>query len=494
MQDQNLTRYFPGFNQVLFGRAPRTALAQMEGKLVELRRSSLSELSDVFGQWVPQKYLQPKPRGANSRRRLFSQNVTFWSFLFQVLSPRTACREVVRKIQSYCSMKGLKLAKGSASAYCQARQRLLVQDLHGIHEAISDQVAGRVTSDQRWKGHEVKVVDATGIATADTPCLQACYPQPSEQRSGCGFPVVKLVGCFSLASGALLHWVESSLRHHDSPLLRRMIGFFQKGDVVLADRGFCSYVNIALLKGRGAETVMRLHQQRRNDFRQGKPLGRYDRLVVWKKPQNVFGFSREQWRKIPDEIPLRLVKIFIFIKGFRAHTVDLVTTLSDPHHYSRHDLGELYYRRWVVELNFRHIKTTMGMETLRSRSVDLVRKEIAMFAIAYNLIRALLQQAASAYQRDLSRLSFKGAVDTLRQYQCALAATRFNPRAQRSIIDEMIRLIAFESVPLRPFRYEPRVLKRRPKPFQRLTHPRAIMIVSASRKNKGFYHPKPSLS
>ena len=494
MSKVNLTCFPPGFNQSLFGRAPRTALAQLEGKLGQLRRSSLSELSDVFGEWVPERYLEPKRSGPNSRRRLFSGNVTFWAFLFQVLSPQTACREVVRKVQSYCSMKKLKVAKGSASAYCQARQRLSLDDLHGIHRAVTARMAGRVITDQLWKGHDVKVVDGTGITTADTPCLQKRYPQPCGQSPGCGFPVVKLAACFSLASGALLHWVESSLGHHDSPLLRRMIAFFKKGDVVLADRGFCSYANIALLVGRGVEVVMRLHQKRKSDFRQGRPLGSYDRLIVWKKPQSPIGFSRREWRRLPREMPLRAVRIFVSIKGFRSRTVDLVTTFTDPESYTHSDLAELYYRRWAVELYFRHIKSTMGMEMLRGRSEDVVRKEIAMFAIAYNLIRALMQQAAGTYQCDLSRLSFKAAADTLRQYQSALAATRFNPRSQRCIVDHMIRLIACESVPLRPFRCEPRVLKRRQKPFQRLTQPRALMTVSPSRKNKGYYRPKPALS
>src|SRR5690606_21716032 len=151
---------------------------------------------------------------------------------------------------------------------------------------------------------------------------------------------------------------------------------------------------------------------------------------------------------------LRVVRIVIEIKGFRVHQYDLVTTLTDAVIYTKKNLAQLYLRRWAVELYFRQIKTTMGMEKLRCKTPDMVRKELRMHLIAYNLIRGLMQEAAHLEDVQLDRISFKGAVDTLRQFLSALNATKNRPRVQQRIIDEMLTIIAKETVPERLNRSE----------------------------------------
>ncbi len=430
-------------------------------------------------------YLKSKARKANSRQRVYSQNVTFWAFLFQLLSPMTSCLEVVRKVQSCCSLLGLKVPGSSTAAYCTARKRFKHQDLLGIHKAVTGSMQSSSPSESLWKGLDVKVVDGTGIAMSDTPENQSEFPQPSLQKPGCGFPVVTLVACFSLASGALLHWIESTLKSHESRIFRKMLEFFGPDDLVLSDRGYCSYYNIAMILSRGAQAVMRLHQVRKIDYRSGKQLGPYDRLLNWKRPVKVKGISKSELYQLPETLQIRIVRIFVRVKGFRTRKLDIATTLLDPNQYSKDDLAELYYRRWSVELYFRHIKTTMGMDNLRGKSPDIVRKEIVMFAIAYNLIRATMQQAAIIHSIELNRLSFKSTVDTLRQYQSAFNATRYKPSTQKRITEEMLAIIAKEKVPLRENRSEPRAVKKRPKGYQLLTQPRQVFKVSISRKDKG---------
>lgn len=489
-----LERFLPGFNKILCGRPPKSALTQLQEKLGLLRQSTLSELADLFGKWVPVEQFHPKGTKENSRQRIYTQNVTFWAFLFQVLSPDSSCRKVVRKIQGYCSSRKLPMPSSAPAAYCKARKRLAIEDLQNIHQTVVGQVQKRMLSNQLWKGHDVKVIDGTGITLPDSKANQKAFPQPGEQRKGCGFPVMTLVACFSLSTGALLHWVESNLKSHESRVFKKMLHFFKRGDIILTDRGYCSYSNIALLVKQGADAVMRVHQKRKVDFRNGKKLGIYDQLITWRKPAMRTGLGKREWNALPDELTLRVVRVFIVVKGFRTRQVDLVTTLLDPLVYSIEDMAELYFRRWSVELYFRHIKTTMKMEMLRGQSPEVIRREILMFVIAYNLIRALMQEAAEDYDRDLSRLSFKATIDTVKQYQAALNMTRDQPRNQQRIIDEMLLIIAEEIVPLRENRVEPRALKRRPKPYQRLTKPRRIFKVSKSRKNKGKYHREPVLS
>ena len=169
--------------------------------------------------------------------------------------------------------------------------------------------------------------------------------------------------------------------------------------------------------------------------------------------------------QLPNTLELRVVRIFIEVKGFRVHQYDLVTTLTDADVYTRDQLAELYYRRWAVELYLRHIKTTMGMEKLRCQTPDMARKELRLYVIAYNLVRGLIQESAQRWNQCPGRISFKASVDTLRQFGSALNATQRQSRAQQRIIDEMLKIIASEIVPLRLNRSEPRALKERPKPY-----------------------------
>lgn len=469
----NTTPFFAGFHRLLFGRAQRSALQQLRAQQRAFEEASLSQLGKVCAPWLPARLLKPNARGAHSRRRFFPQAVTFWAFLSQVMSPGSPCRETVRKVQAWHAARRLPRPGSDTGAYCRARGRLSADTLKSIHRHTADELQRRVSSDQLWHGRPVKVVDGTGISMPDTPKNQKAFPQSCTQKRGCGFPVAKLVGCFCLASGALLHWAEGTLRVHECKLFRKLFCFFVPGDVVLTDRGFCSYVDIATLKRAGVDTVMRLHQARPHDLRKGKRLGSKDRLVTWRKPvQRPRGCTLTDWRRAPETLALRLVHVSINVPGFRTQSLVVVTTLTDPLAYPAEDIATLYLRRWAVELFFRDIKITLGMDVLRCQSPEMVRKEITMHAIAYNLVRALMQQAAALYHVPIERLSFKGSVDTLRQWTATLNAAHDRPREQARLFNQLLQILAEDILPFRPERAEPRVRKRRPKAYPLMTQPR----------------------
>jgi IS4 transposase len=234
----------------------------------------------------------------------------------------------------------------------------------------------------------------------------------------------------------LLHWAEGTLRVHESKLFRKLFAFFRPEDIALTDRGFCSYTHIALLRRAAVDTVMRLHQVRPRDLRKGKRLGPNDRLVTWQKPkQRPRGCTLADWRRVPDSLALRLVYVTVDVPGWRTQSLVVVTTLLDPIRYPASEIARLYLRRWAVELFFRDIKITLGMDVLRCQTPAMVRKEIVMHAIAYNLIRALMQQAAALYHVPIERLSFKGSVDTLRQWTETLNAASGKPREQARLFN-----------------------------------------------------------
>jgi len=354
-----------------------------------------------------------------------------------------------------------------------------------LHHRLADKLSTRIATSDLWWGRRVKVVDGTGLSMPDTAANQKDWPQPSEQKTGCGFPVVKLVACFCLASGALLQWVEGPLKDHDCRLLLKLLSVFKTGDVVLADRGFSSYASLATLLARGVDSVMRLHPFRKVDWRAGKSLGPRDRRVTWQKGRWEGPlWTAEQWAQLPAELTVRWVEIVVAVPGFRTQKLVLVTTLLDAQAYSSEALGQLYFRRWAVELFFRDLKTTLGLDVLRCLTPAMVRKEIVMHAIAYNLIRALMQDIAHSYQVRVQRLSFKGTVDALRQWRDLFENTKTQTRATCKLRNLFYQSIADDLLLERPSRSEPRAVKRRPKNFRLLTKPRHEMIVERYRKRR----------
>jgi hypothetical protein len=486
----NPTPFLPGLSHRLFGRQRRSELDLLRSQSEQWRASTLSRLCEIFGPWLPAALLAPTDLGVNSRARLYPQSLTFWAFLSQVLNPGCACREVVRKIQAWYAPQNKSLDSGT-SAYCQARSRLPISTLTQLHQTLADKLSARLTPPELWLGRRVKVVDGTGVSMPDTAANQKAWPQPAGQKPGCGFPVVKLVACFCLASGALIEWVEGTLKEHECRLLLKLLSVFKKGDVVLADRGFSSYASLATLLARGVDAVMRLHQFRKLNWRAGKRLGHRDRLVTWKKgPLQGPLWTADQWAQLPAELTVRLVEIVVAVPGFRTQKLVLVTTLLDAPTYSAEALGQLYFRRWAVELCFRDIKTALGLDVLRCKTPAMVRKEIVMHTLAYNLIRALIQDIAHSYQVSVQRLSFKGTVDALRQWRDLFENTKNQPRAICKLRKLFYQCIANDLLLQRPGRSEPRAVKRRPKNFRMLTKPRHEMVVERCRK----WSQKPSKS
>jgi hypothetical protein len=418
--------------------------------------------------------LSQADEGPNSRERIYTVRRTFFGFLFQVLKPDSSCREVVRQILALCALHTDDSSSPGTSAYCQARLRLPWDILPRLRCALA---ARANHAHQLWKGFCVKVVDGTGISLPDTQKNQRAYPQSAEQKPGCGFPLLKLVGVFSLATGALLDYAKGNKHQHEWGLLQRLLDTFKAGDLVLADRGFSTYALMALLWLRNVQSLFRLHHARRRDFRQGKRLGNNDRLLVWTKPcnwQKPRFIPKWLWRGLPQKLSVRMVRFTLAVPGYRTQSVILITTLLDPVRYPAAELAKLYARRWRIELWFRDIKTSMGMETLHCLSPKMVHKELEMFFIAYNAIRCLMAQAAEIHGVPIERLSFKGTVDSVRQFSAAIAQARSRKKKNR-LIARLLELIAADQVPERPGRREPRAVKRRPKPFQKLNRPRHLM-------------------
>ena len=451
----------------------RSRLAAFGRRVQRVRQQSLTHLQLLFAELIPPWLLSQSDDGNNSRDRIYSVRRTFWGFLYQVLNPSCPCREIVRQIQALFCLDNRGSVDEGTSAYCQARLRLPLDILQRIRQAVAAR-ADRllVEAQQLWHGLRPKVIDATTLTMPDTPKNQRAYPQSRAQKPGCGFPLMRIVGIFSLSSGVLLDYQKGNKHQSELALLYKLLDHFKPRDLVIADRGFCNFVLITVLLLRGVGSLFRLHQSRHLDWRKGKRLGKNDRLFTWARPLHKPRYLPNRlWKLVPLELPVRVLRFQLKVPGFRPESVTLVTTLIDAEKYPASEVARLYVRRWKIELWFRDIKTSMGMEVLRCKSPAMVHKELEMFLIAYNLIRALMAEASAIYEVPLDRISFKGTVDATRQFSMAIVQAR-SKRKQRQLINELVAVLARDEVPARPGRREPRAVKRRPKPFPLLTEHR----------------------
>lgn len=452
-------------------RNPRSAQQIMAEKIQQLKDKSFTQLGKCFAKFIPHQQLRQADFGQSSRSRIFTKEHTFWAFFSQVLDADGGCQEVVRKVHAYAAMQSKALPSSSTGAYCQARKKFDFASLVLIFQHLSQRLQ-RATNPELLGGRRIIVVDGTGVSMPDTKANQKEWPQYSNQKAGCGFPQAAICACFNLHNGALLSYEIGDKKSHELPLLRKQWDTFKANDIFLADKLFCSYFDISNFNDRGVDSIIPLARRMPVcETEAVKKLSKDDLLIQWKKPvrSKASSYSQEGWEALPDTLLLRQIKVMVNQAGFRVKSFYIITTLLDAEAYPASEIAETYFQRWDVELCFRDIKTTMGMDILRCKSPDMVRKEILMHFIAYNCIRSLMVEAAEQEHVDLQRISFKASLQALRQWEPHLNQVSLSGRERNRLLRLLHESIAGKIVPDRPGRREPRLVKRRPKPFSFLT-------------------------
>ena len=413
-----------------------------------------------------------KPSAFTRPQGLYSLPVTLKTFLMQCLGQDHSCRTAVATAKDRGWLPPN--ASPGTAAYCRARDALAAEGLQSAVEHTAQALDAGVSDQHLWLGRQVHVVDGTGIALPDTEANQDDYPQPAQQKPGCGFPVLRLVAFMSLATGAVSRYRLGNLHDHEQRLFQELRPHLKANDVVLGDRNFGTFATLVLLKRQGADGVFRRHQSRGAGVSTVKRLGQDDALVCWRAPHHY----RPPWLDasvdLPETIVVREVSFHVTQPGFRTKSVMLVTTLLDAKHYPAWALAQLYLRRWRMELWLRDLKITMDMDRLRTQTPARVRAELAMFLVGYNLIRTVMFDAAKMGEVRLELLSFKSA---LMRFGLWCAGLRRSIRIRVWVLGypAMLKDLARDLNPDRPGRYEPRVVKRRPKPFPRMQQPRQVL-------------------
>ena len=405
------------------------------------------------------------------KKRLFDPLITLWAFLSQVLDTDKTCHNAVSKIIAHLAGSEVEVPSTDTSGYCQARARLPEKLLEKLFNSSAQSLEEKVTTEYLWHGRNVLVIDASTVSMPDTVENQKEYPQSSTQKPGCGFPVAKIGVIFSLVTGAAVALCIDVLNTHDIKLARELYNFLKPNDLLVGDRAFCAYADMFAIKKLDCDAVFRKHQSRTTTMRKGKIVGDCDKLVTWYKPKSCpKGLSKDEFDLLPPCITVREIYYYIVIPGFRTNRVSLITTLLDKTTYSSLDVVRLYGQRWNVELDLRHLKSTLGMDALRCKSPSMVRKEIYVYLLAYNLLRSLMWSAGTTYGTPPLRLSLQGTRHHLNNFMAPLLAADSKKRLQ--IYSTLLKVIVHKVVPERPGRSEPRVRKRRPKAYPLMTKSR----------------------
>ena len=480
MKNPNL--FLPGFHLATLRRRPRSARQRLADQLAKLRQNSISQLAQYFTGFIPSQPLQPQPSGVQSRRRIFSKENTFWGFFSQILNADGGCSEVVRQFHAAAANRNSPLPSASTSGYCQARSKLDESNLASILSHTSNQISGHDT-DSQFQGRRVVVADGTGISMPDTPENQEIWPQTKAQKPGCGFPQAYICACFNLHTGVLLSYDLGNKKSHELLMLRKQWDTFVPGDIFLGDKGFGSFYDVFKLLEKGVDSVITLSRRKPVTAKDADQiLGKDDFLIHWTKPKwsKRRSYSKDEWLALPDQLVLRQIKVTVTEPGFRTQSFYIITTLIDGATYSAKAIADLYYQRWDIELFFRDIKTTMGMDILRCKSPSMIRKELLMHFIVYNCLRLLMLKAAKKAEVPVRLIRFKAAVQALRQWE-PLLKSETSAQEQARLLSLLCDSIAASVLHSRPGRREPRCKKRRPKNFQRMTKPRHEMQESLHR-------------
>jgi hypothetical protein len=359
--------------------------------------------------------------GYHFRQRVLDPVTTIHLFVLQILHGNFA----VARLQDFAD------EDFTEAAYCKARGRLPLQVLQKLLQRVGAALRSTVDDAGRWRGHRTFHIDGSAFSMPDTPALQKEFGQPGGQRAGCGFPVAHLLALFHAGTGFLVKVLTAPLRTHDMAQAALLHPELEEGDLLIGDRGFCSFAHLALLRGRKLHGVFRAHQKQIVNFRphraynglgqgrsqKGRPSSRWlqrlgvrDQLVEYFKPKDRPDWmSPEDYAALPTSLVVRELR-YAVPRGCRTREVTLVTTLLDAQVYSTKDLAELYGQRWGIETNLRHLKQTMKMDVLHCKTVSGVLKELTVFALVYNLVRAVMYEASQRQEVSVDRISFADAL------------------------------------------------------------------------------------
>jgi hypothetical protein len=422
---------------------------------------------------------------------VYTPALVLWALVSQALfkGEQRSCCAAVDRIAKWWAARGRVVEDTNSGAYCRARQKIpseLIASVtrtiaHGAEqsqdltqplepEEAEERLTPEILATVRSKPVRGRLflIDGLTVDAADTPENQAEYPQNPAQQEGLGFPLLRCVALISLATGMVMDLAVgpySGKESGETALLRQLADNFREGDILIADSYYCSYWLLAMCRARGVEVVMKNHHRRDDHPPQAEPICKHQRKVVWKRPARPEWMTPEEYAAVPQTMEIRLVDVQVDEAGFRTEQFTVATTIMDHQVYDRQWIASLYRTRWLVELDIRAIKCSLGMETLRSKTPAMVRTELWSCLLAYNLVRLKMLQSSIVGSRDVRGMSFTKTMVTLGNDWLFKATIVVN----QSLMQLNLAVPLDSVVGNRKRKAEPRANKRRPKVLRYMT-------------------------
>ncbi len=416
---------------------------------------------------------------------VYSTAVMIWSFLSQVLrdGKEASCQAAVARIVSHREQAGLSTPTSDTGDYCRARAKLSEAALRDLTKEVAEELQQRADPQWLWKGLHAKLVDGFTFTMPDSASNQAEFPHPRTQKKGVGLPIARAAVILSLATGCVMNLAlgpYSGKETGETALLRSQLSSLHRGDLLVADRYFCSFFLIALLLGRGVQVCARMHHKRHVDFRRGRRLGPHDHQIIWSRPARPDWMDTATYDSLPKELVLRYS---VVVPGRRTQTLTIATTLIDAEVYSKADIAELYGFRWNAELDIRSIKQSLNLNHVRCKSPAMVRKELWTTLLGYNLIRTTAAAAALLHHQQPRQISFTGTCQYVLSSWMLFSCELIAPTESANHCLKLLAQIASCEIANRPGRLEPRVLKRRRHGYKLMQQPRAVLKAQLQNAN-----------
>ena len=467
--------YLTGFSSHLFGSAKRSAQAIFQDKIQQFGSTTISGLSMLFENILPSSKLNDWSQ--SKRKRIYDSSTTLWAWCSQILESNASCHKAVSNVQAWREQLGLTIPSSQTKAYCAARRRLPKHFIQQANEHVLEKLNSSILSQDRWQSLQLKAIDGSSMQLMDTEENQLIYPQPSQQKKGCGQPVMGVCGVVNLSHGGWETLSPLSHTQHDLSATYDVLEHFGHNDLCLGDRAYNSYEFMCRLKERGCESLMRLHQARKRslDWKKGKKISRNDRLYTWKKPHSQppgSQLTKEEWGMLPMSMEVRITRFEYKKRDGKTALMYLASTLTDAETYQYEELCKHYYERWVIELKFRDAKTMLQMEFIRAKTPELAEKTLLILQLCYNMIYLLIQGARREHLVENYQISFKGCVDQILSHSVNYKGHHKNRHKREELHEKMLFHLSLEILVVRRGRSEPRAKKRRAKSYQLLTKPR----------------------
>jgi len=422
----------------------------------------------------------------------YTPAITLWALISQVFfkDEMRSCKAAVERVATLWAILGKTVCDTNSGAYCRARLKIkheAVRDITKQIAATAENSFDQQSFNRQEKLHEVVagvqsitptgrilLVDGFTVTAADTLENQEEFPQNPSQKEGLGFPIIRGVTLISLVTGLLVDLVlgpYAGKQSGETALLWKMLDELKPGDTLVADCFYCTYWLIAACKNKGVNIVMKNHDKRDDDPLGANRINKHERLTVWLRPQRPQWMSEQEYAEMPEKLEIRLVDVIIEQPGFRSKKYTIATTISVSKVYTREWIANVYRSRWMIELDIRSIKCSLGIDIVRAKSPGMVKTEIWSCLLAYNLIRMKMLQTCAISGRMPRTLSFTATMQMLAT-KWSVAAIVLTPE----LVQLGVRSPGSERIGHRPDRIEPRANKRRPKLIALMTKPRRVLV------------------